>query len=443
MLSLALLLASTAIPVENCSTVTVTKATVADIPALTADAACYGRREAAYDAIADDARKSQASARASRKYREARIAELKAGTVKPELDPVPLPSPTLAGLAPIADNFDTMAALGPSWGTGAIPVSAAPDVVGAFRFICGPAHISYDDPIVFPGEPGKSHGHQFYGNPAADAFSVYSKIRANGDGTCGKVNRSLYWMPWMLDGQGHVVQPDYITVYYKRRPISDPKCSLTSGDPQAEGNCVPIPNGLKFIFGWDPTGMNSAKTGAGYFNCDGPTGTQGHYATITEAAAHCPTAPDANGKRNRLGAVISAPSCWDGKNLDVPDHRSHVGYPSYGSWGYLKCDAAHPYVIPTFQQAVWYTVDENLGTWRLSSDDLVPGAPPGFTLHADYREGWSPTVKAMWTENCIDKLLNCSGGDLGNGLQIKGASQPSYGWVNPNRLVPVPPMPAM
>jgi hypothetical protein len=44
----------------------------------------------------------------------------------------------------------------------------------------------------------------------------------------------------------------------------------------------------------------------------------------------------------------------------------------------------------------------------------------------------------MWTDNCINKMLNCSGGDLGNGLQLKGADKPSYGWRNPNRLVPIP-----
>jgi hypothetical protein len=28
----------------------------------------------------------------------------------------------------------------------------------------------------------------------------------------------------------------------------------------------------------------------------------------------------------------------------------------------------------------------------------------------------------MWTDNCINKMLNCSGGDLGNGMQLKGAA---------------------
>jgi len=40
----------------------------------------------------------------------------------------------------------------------------------------------------------------------------------------------------------------------------------------------------------------------------------------------------------------------------------------------------------------------------------------------------------MWEDGCINKGLDCSGGDLGNGLQLVGASQPSYGWVNPNPI---------
>ena len=59
-------------------------------------------------------------------------------------------------------------------------------------------------------------------------------------------------------------------------------------------------------------------------------------------------------------------------------------------------------------------------------------------MHADYWEAWDPTVKAMWEANCIDKMLNCVGGALGNGYSIIGASQPWYGWTNPNHLVPIP-----
>ncbi len=342
------------------------------------------------------------------------------------------PSDTANGLPAILSDFDASLGLQPAWGTGAIPASASPDVVGAFRFICGAGQLLRDNPIAFPGQPGKSHLHQFYGNLEANACSTFSSLRASGKSTCAygdhAVNRSAYWTPAMLDGKGNAVQPDYEAVYYKRRPLNDPKCSRASGDPQAEGDCVPIPNGIQFIFGFDPAPPN-VKTGDGYFNCDGPGATQGHYPDIPSAQPFCPVG-------SRILATIDAPSCWDGKNLDSVDHRSHVSYPSYGTWGYLKCDDAHPYVLPTFHLAIAYTIapGDDLSLWMLSSDTLGPAFPHGYALHGDYKEAWDDDVKEMWTKGCIDNLLNCSGGDLGNGKQIIGAQQPSYGMVNPTHL---------
>ena len=126
----------------------------------------------------------------------------------------------------------------------------APDDVGAFRFICGAGQILADDPIMYPGQAGKSHLHQFYGNLSANASSTFKSLRTIGRTTCGSapLNRSAYWMPAMLDGKGHVVQPDYVSIYYKRRPITDPRVSDLS-NPQFEGRAIALPNGLRFIFG--------------------------------------------------------------------------------------------------------------------------------------------------------------------------------------------------
>ena len=349
------------------------------------------------------------------------------------------PSPGLGGLAAIASNFDVNSAI---WNSGSNPGSGAPDIVGAFRFICGAGQLSYDDPILYPGQPGKSHLHQFYGNVAADANSTYSSLRAGGDSTCnwtGKgvaANRSAYWMPAMLDGKGNVVRPDYVSIYYKQRPQSDPTVS-NPADPKYFGKAVQLPNGIKFIFGWDPTGVNSGKTGSAWFNCQGPSAKPGHYQTLSTALANCPAG-------NQLGAVIEAPECWDGKNLDSPDHRSHVAYATYGTWGYLRCPTTHPYNIPTFTMGAWYTVaaGDNTTLWELSSDHMAPGQPKGHTFHADFFMAWDPTVHDMWWQNCINKLLNCSGGQLGNGKDLVGAAQPTYNgtksWTHPQRLVPKP-----
>jgi hypothetical protein len=413
---------------SQCSTVTVTRATYADIAALQKDADCFGAAVTADKAAADALDAVAAKARSSQLYRLKKIEELKAAG----------PPVTLDGTPAIASNFDPMPLLKPAWGTGKIPVDMGADPVGAFRFICGAGQVSYDDPIVYPGQPGKSHLHQFYGNTGTDAYSTYASQRAHGESTCGDpVNRSGYWMPAMLDGKGNVAKPDYVSIYYKRLPASDPHCNDPSRtDLKAEGICVGIPNGIRFIFGYDML-TSTPRTGGNQFYCvAGNTPGKGQATLAGLAAIGCAAG-------NHVELMISAPTCWDGIRLDSANHRDHVSYPAYGSWGYLRCDAAHPYVMPRFQMSVFYTVaaGDDLKLWHLSSDEMRPTLPAGSTFHADYFEAWDAGVKAMWTDNCINRHLNCSGGDLGNGLQMKGADKPSYGWLNPNRLVPVPARP--
>ncbi len=306
----------------------------------------------------------------------------------------------------------------------------APDPIGAFRFICQPGHVGYNDPLVWPGQPGKSHLHQFFGNTSTDAFSTYQSLRTKGESTCGNIlNRSAYWIPAMLDGKGNVVRPDFVSNYYKRLPAGDPGCLR-----MAAKGCVDLPRGLRYIFGHDVmTGKPS--TGSAFFDCLGTNEVQavsGHFETITEAAKGCPAGA-------RLGAIISSPSCWDGKRLDSPNHRDHVADISYGSWGYPKCPATHPYAIPAFTLGAWYAVDkERADTWYLSSDEMpgMPRMPAGSTFHADWFGAWDETIKALWMDNCINRHLNCDSGNLGNGTALRQTGD--FSWNANPRLIPIP-----
>ena len=114
-----------------------------------------------------------------------------------------VPTPTLAGLAKVSSGLDIASLLTPTWGTGQLPPLEAGQVEGAFRFLCAPSHNAYDDPIVFPGQPGKSHLHTFFGNTLADGNSTYESLRKTGDSTCNDMlNRSAYWIPaLMLEGR--------------------------------------------------------------------------------------------------------------------------------------------------------------------------------------------------------------------------------------------------
>lgn len=362
-----------------------------------------------------------------------------AGTAMPMPTPTgtAVPTPSLAGLAKVASGLNIDDYLQPSWGSGNVAGTAAPDVVGAFRFLCAPSHNAYDDPVVFPGQPGKSHLHTFFGNTLTDGNSTYQSLRTTGDSTCNnKLNRSAYWVPALMNGKGKVVMPDYVSIYYKRLPVTAPNC-------QVEGRaCVSLPRGLRYVFGYNMS--NPANSSSFYFNCDGPGAVPGHYANIAQAAKNCPAGA-------RLGAVLSSPSCWNGTELDSPDHRSHLAFPSYGSWGFLKCPDTHPYVLPELQIAVWYTTDATLdrsgnegadvNTWYFVSDRManMPAMVPGSTFHADWFGAWEDDVLEMWHTNCIDKLLSCSGGDLGNGKQLK--LEHGYNYGNTTVLVDPPAKP--
>jgi hypothetical protein len=361
----------------------------------------------------------------------------------PSATPTPSPatgsvlSPTLEGLDPIASGVAVSDLLVKSWGTGAIAPPEAGDVVGAFRFLCAPSHNSYDDPIVYPGQPGKAHLHTFFGNTGANASSTYRSLRTTGDSTCNNLlNRSAYWIPALMNGLGKVVMPDYLGVYYKRRKASDPECQVMGRA------CVALPRGLRYVFGYNMTNPGASAPAYRYWwNCDGAGATSAHFANIAQAAKGCPVGA-------RLGVVLQAPNCWNGTELDTADHRRHMAYTAYDSSGKERCPATHPYVIPTFQLAAWYTTDATLDrsgnesanakTWYLSSDRMagMPNAVPGSTAHADWFGAWDDSVLALWHANCINKKLSCNSGDLGNGLQL--AMKQGYTFPNKTALVAPP-----
>ena len=263
----------------------------------------------------------------------------------------------------------------------------ASDGTGAFRTVCEYSHMLNDDPIVFPGQPGKAHLHAFFGNTEVDAYSTQAEIRNSGNSTCrgGIANRSSYWVPALIDAQGKPVKPIRMDVYYK------------SGYNGIRPDQIkPFPSGLRVIAG--SAKSSSAQTRA-YWGCH--ANYIGHPGSIPQ----CQTG-------DNLLMAIEFPQCWDGVNLDSADHVSHMAYPSNGA-----CPSTHPVAIPAITFNVLYPVRDVKG-WRLSSDMYDATKPGGFSAHADWFEGWDPNVAETFVKNCVNKAVDCHSHLLGDGRTI-------------------------
>lgn len=274
--------------------------------------------------------------------------------------------------------------------TGKMPRPAG-DGVAAFRTVCDFSHMNFDDPLVFPGEIGRSHLHLFVGNTSVDAMT--NDMRAKGNSTCrgGTVNRTGYWVPAIIDtATGAPVAPSIVHIYYK-----------TGYRGVRNQDVRPWPQGLRMLAG-DPTNQRALPSHARNWRWHCHTGKYDPRAAIP---TDCPSGTE-------IVMEISFPQCWDGKNLDSPDHRSHMAYASGRG-----CPSTHPVPIPEITYNFVFSVPPSgAKAWRLSSDAYE--GPPGYSMHADWWDGWDPEIVREIISQCINPGMDCGGGMLGKGREI-------------------------
>jgi hypothetical protein len=257
------------------------------------------------------------------------------------------------------------------------------DGTGNFRISCRYSHMNYDDSIVYPGQPGRAHLHTYFGNTLSTATSTAQSLLTSGNSTCdgGISNRSSYWVPSLIGANNVAQVPTGIGIYYKSgyQGIQPQEISPT------------FPNGLKIIAG--DARATSPQAGNVSWTC----------RATGERSAAIPACPQGS----YLQAQIVFPQCWDGVNLDSPDHQSHM---RYGMWG-DGCPASHPVALPEITYNVDYMVGPG-GTngWRLSSD--MYSGPGGYSLHADIITAWDPAISSRWLNNCTRQNADCHVGQL-------------------------------
>lgn len=272
---------------------------------------------------------------------------------------------------------------------------------GSFRTQCNLARFGIFDPLVYPGQENAGHLHVFFGNTSVTPSSTTETLLAGGS-TChgGTANRTAYWAPALFNtATGKVQTPTFSTFYYKSSYFDDP--SLIQ----------PMPAGLHIIAGNKNATGSQAGSPLYVARWECSTGAKKTDGTLPACAA---------GKSIRL--VVAFPQCWDGVNLDSPDHQSHMAYLNYDSSrpGASVCPTSHPVLLPQVTQIYEYPVEkgENTLLWRLTSDGMVAGQKNGQSAHSDWMMAWDVTTMADMTKFCLNGMRDCGVNAIANGTEL-------------------------
>ncbi|KAF9266429.1 hypothetical protein L218DRAFT_942153 [Marasmius fiardii PR-910] len=104
-------------------------------------------------------------------------------------------------------------------------------------------------------------------------------------------------------------------------------------------------------------------------------------------------------------AQVNFPMCWDGKNVDSPDHKSHVAFPSGGPDSGDCSDPKFPVRLPRIFMEMYWSTPDFKDHWQ---DAMTPDQPfvfstgdrTGYSYHGDYFYGWKEGVLQKVVDQC-------------------------------------------
>ncbi|GKT41107.1 uncharacterized protein ColSpa_01288 [Colletotrichum spaethianum] len=268
------------------------------------------------------------------------------------------------------------------------------------------------DPLMNFGE-ASPHVHAIHGSSGISPTSNFDDLVAADCTSCRvKQDKSAYWHPALYfedssTGEFELVdQVGGMLAYYllngKDIKAFPPGFRMIAGDTDRRNYTAGDPS--------QPDPQKSAWSTLGQttqsileqraigFNCL-------NYARDPEGTLYRHFLPDkayldancANGVRFEM----MFPSCWNGKDLDSNDHKSHVAYPD------LVMDGTCPDGFETSVPNLLYEVIWNTNAFKSRSGRFViaNGDLTGFGYHADFISGWDED----FLQSAVNTCTNLSG----------------------------------
>jgi hypothetical protein len=261
---------------------------------------------------------------------------------------------------------------------------------GTFQVRCGRNennHRNSDNYMATPGKRnGAQHVHDYVGNLSTDAFSDDDSLHKAGT-TCDRDNKSTFFWPVLRDTSkrgddvdkdgggrdgnfGQILRPTSVDLRFLGSRV---------------GKVVPMPDDLMIITGDAKAVTNGDKDANAQWTCTGFEDRR------TDKYPLCPSG-------SKIVRILDFPSCWDGRNLDSEDHRSHVVFPNEDG----SCDDDFK-AIPQLRMTLTY--DPPRGR-NFALDSFPDQRHDPKTDHGDF-ENIAPKAVLDLAADCINSGRNC------------------------------------
>nr|WSW42590.1 DUF1996 domain-containing protein [Streptomyces sp. NBC_01001] len=241
---------------------------------------------------------------------------------------------------------------------------------GSFAVQCGTnkeGHFNPDNVIVAPGvSNGAHHMHDYVGNKTTDAFSTNNSLAQSGT-TCTNGDQSTYYWPVLRlrDGKaekdakapgggqdanvGTILKPKQVTIEFKGSPVS---------------KVAAMPRFMRIITGDAKALTNGNANANASWSCTGFENRQ-----LKDKYPVCPKGSD-------VVRTFNFQSCWDGKNIDSANHRTHVAFADANG----NCKKGFK-AIPQLVQRIVYSVPPGS---RFAVDSFPEQLHKPVTDHGDF-----------------------------------------------------------